>query len=222
MRTRSPPRSALATPTPMNRPTSVAMKDGMRSFDVDQAVDEAQHRADQDAQGDRQQSRPGDRCRPPFSTKAKITAQTATTPSIDRSIEPMRMMKVAPTAHQQGRCGGDAHADEICTDRKLGLRTVMMASSSTSTSSGAQRRSVSRDRASARSAPAHHSGRRFSRQGLWHVLPRCPCGCAIRRLIERGRGAGRTRAVVERQRYWIWPPARPQMSFQSYFGSVSR
>ena len=30
--------------------------------------------------------------------KAKITAQTETVPSIDRSIDPIRMMKVTPTA----------------------------------------------------------------------------------------------------------------------------
>ncbi len=75
----------------------------------------------------------------PFSTSMeRITAAEVSTPSTERSIEPMRMMKVAPIPSTSGIIADWLIRTALPKERKFGLITAMMAQSATSTASGAQ------------------------------------------------------------------------------------
>ena len=89
----------------------------------------------------------------PFSTSIeRITAAEVSTPSTERSIEPIRMMKVAPIPSTSGIIAVWLIRTALPKERKFGLITAMMAQSATSTASGAQAASRQR-RAGAAGAP---------------------------------------------------------------------
>ncbi len=131
----------------------------------------------------------------PFMTiRLRITAPRARTPSTERSIEPIRMTKVAPSPRTSGIIAAWQMRTKLEKLRKLGLIAAMMAHSTTSTTTGAQgpRRSRRRPRVAARPA----------------VTATAPLASDTEALPPPA------------QPYWICPLTRPQMSFQSSLGSA--
>ena len=75
----------------------------------------------------------------PFITSIEsTTAAEVSTPSTERSIEPMRMMKVAPIPSTSGIIADWLIRTALPKERKLGLMSAMPAQSASSTASGAQ------------------------------------------------------------------------------------
>ena len=139
----------------------------------------------------------------PFSTSIdRITAAEVSTPSTERSIEPIRMMKVAPIPSTSGIIAVWLIRTALPKLRKFGLITAMMAQSATSTASGAQ--AASRQRRGAAAASVERRRR----------------ACCQFRTFARRSGRARMAARPSAgQLYWICPLTRPQMSFQSSCGS---
>ena len=140
MRTAMPPRSAFATPTPMNQVPSVAMKEGILSRTWIDAVDEADRRADDQHQPRRRGGRSRWRSRRSAPASRASPRPSVRMPSTERSIEPIRMMKVAPMPSTSGIIAAWLIRTELPSDRKFGLIAAMMTQSATSTASGAQAR----------------------------------------------------------------------------------
>ena len=75
----------------------------------------------------------------PFRTRRlKLTAPSVSTPSTERSIEPIRMTKVAPRPSTSGIIADWATRTKLPKVRKFGLMAVTTAQSATRTSTGAQ------------------------------------------------------------------------------------
>ena len=194
MRTAWPPRIALATPTPTNHMPSVAMKDGMRSLTWITPLRKPMAAPTASTIG--MPSRPRSLPLAPLSTiTLRITAPSASTPSTDRSIEPIRMMNVAPSPSTSGIVAAWAIRTKLERLRKLGLIAAIRMQSATSTATGAQgARRTRRRRPRATSPPPVDRG---GRRPTPFAHPAAPA-----------------------QPYWIWPVTRPQMSFQSSLGSA--
>ena len=99
------------------------MKDGMRSLHVDEPVDGTNNGTEQQRRrnGDDSRSRPASRQARQGRVAEDHRQVTETAPSIDRSIDPMMMMKVTPTATiSAGEAAMEMRA-KLRSDRKLGL-----------------------------------------------------------------------------------------------------
>ena len=97
------------------------MKEGIAQPDVDEAVDEPDQRPDRRARRRRRTGRSRCRWRRCGRAAQISTALSVSTPSTDRSIEPSRITKVAPSAEHQRDHRRLQDADEIAELRKLGL-----------------------------------------------------------------------------------------------------
>ena len=165
----------------------------------------------------------------PLSTSIdRITADSVSTPSTERSIEPIRMMKVAPRPSTSGIIAAWVMRTKLPKVRKFGLIAAMMAQSRTSTTTGAHEARRQRRRCF-RGAPA--AG--VAASAAWRVMtvarffqgfgastgdggpPTRRCGVRV----TEGRPVSRPLNPLD-QLYWICPLTRPQMSFQSSFGSA--
>ena len=131
-----PPSIALATPTPMNQMPSVVMKDGtlrrMWMTPLMKPTPAPTARTTSIA------TRPRSLPLAPFSTSIdRITAESVSTPSTERSIDPIRMMKVAPIPSTNGIIAAWLMRTKLPKLRKFGLMMLMITHSRTSTTTGA-------------------------------------------------------------------------------------
>ena len=69
-----------------------------------------------------------------------MTAQSATIPSTDRSIDPIKITKVAPMTRTNGIAAALATLIALDTDRKFGLNAEITRHSKTKTPMGAKAR----------------------------------------------------------------------------------
>ena len=137
IRTALPPRSALATPTPMNHMPSVVMKDGTlrRTWMVPLRNPTKAPTASTNGSAKRPRSLP---LAPLRTSIERMTAASVSPPSIERSIEPMMMMKVTPRPSTSGIIAAWLIRTTLPKVMKFGLIAVMTPQSSTRTMTGAQ------------------------------------------------------------------------------------
>ena len=123
---------------------------------------------------------------------AKRTAHTETAPSIDRSMDPMMMMKVTPSATMSGGVAASAMRAAFRKEKKLGLITEKAMINAKSTRNGAHRTMSERVRKPLTWRPADPVVIRLAPAEAWA-------------------SAGGYWVHL----YWIWPLVGPQKSFQS-------
>ena len=118
---RSPPVISSDRPMPTKPMLRLAMKEGMRSSTCTRPLTSPNSAPTRMQAGSAIQPQPASV--PPSAVKiiAKTTAQTATAPSIDRSIDPMMMMKVTPSATISAGVAEMLMRAKLRSDRKLGL-----------------------------------------------------------------------------------------------------
>src|SRR5690606_7544505 len=127
-------------------------------------------------------------------------------PSMERSIDPMMMTKVTPSAIISAGVDEMAMRAKLRIDRKFGLSAAKNRTSASSTSSGAHFCRLSLVSTLLMAEP-HGEGRRLAlsashlKSGAW------PAGGHARQTQDG---------------YVIWPLEGPQKSFQSYSGLLSR
>ena len=203
IRTVSPCRNAVAIPTQANPTPSAAMKDGVRSHTCAAPLIPPSTMPSTIAAGIAKN--PNSRPVVLLATSTDTsTAQRARTPSTERSILPIRMMKVAPMVSTTGTEAEFSSRARFQGSRNLALKIETNRQRSTSTATGARarcRRSISTSLA--RIAPSCVKAR--SPVVLRTAKPPWNRG---RGRISHGRGD-----LI--QRYWIWPDALPQKSMKS-------
>ena len=129
IRTAMPPRSALAAPTPMNQVPSVVMNDGLAASH-ERCRSRAPCRRRRSSTTDAEQSVVVG-VRPVQHENPQHTAAEVSTPSTLRSIDPIRMMKVAPIPSTSGIIAVWLMRTALPKERKFGLIAAMMAQSAT-------------------------------------------------------------------------------------------
>ena len=137
MRTVSPPSIAVAMPTPAKPTPSVVMKEGVLSFTCSDAVEEAHDAAGDDGERHRAAARSHKAVMSLATRRLAITAVRATMPSTERSMLPMRMMKVAPMHSTSGMAAELSRRMKLPRVRKLALNRLMRMQSASSTATGA-------------------------------------------------------------------------------------
>ena len=133
-----------ARPVPTNPMASDAMKEGMRNMTCTRPVRNPRPAPNSSMTGIA--SHADDASVPPHfrNRNPNTTAQTEIVPSIERSMDPMMMMNVTPSATIKAGVEAMAMRAKLRDVKKPGLITVKMTISAHNTSSGAHTTSLSR------------------------------------------------------------------------------
>ena len=139
MRAVNPPSTAVATPIPAKPTPSVVMKEGVFSLTCRNPFRKPRIPPTRMARGTAQ--RPIEIGEISFTTsKLTITAVTATTPSMERSILPIRITNVVPMHNTSGMAAEFNSLSRLPIVRKLPLNRLITRHNTTRTANGAQSR----------------------------------------------------------------------------------